>query len=106
MDLCQKLCFPSEIATTNLRPDFVPWSSSMQKELAADAEQYSWKVEVDCIGFVGKATTRLLKELGIRGLVQCHAIKSLSNVAEQASWWLWVKRGDLGPNTASVAQKG
>ncbi|KAJ7999811.1 hypothetical protein DPEC_G00198290 [Dallia pectoralis] len=68
-DLNQRLHFPSEIATTNLRPDLVLWSSSLHSvyiieltvpweaaveeaferkslkytELAADAEQRGWK---------------------------------------------------------------
>ena len=121
MDLSQRLYFPPEIATTNLRPDLVLWSSSTKKvyivdltvpwedaveeaykrkslkyaELAADAEQRGWKagvcpVEVGCRGFVDKTTTRLLRDLGIRG----QAIKALSSAAEWASRWLWVKRRD------------
>ena len=66
-------------------------------ELAADAEQHGWKakvcpVEVACRGFVGKTTTRLLKDLGIRGQAQRQAIKVLSSTEEQGSWWLWLKR--------------
>ena len=125
MDLSPRLYFPPEIATTNLRPDLVLWSSSTKKvyiveltvpwedaveeayerkslkyaELAADAEQRGWKakvcpVEVGCRGFVGKTTTRLLKDLGIRGQAQRQAIKALSSAAEWASQWLWVKRRD------------
>lgn len=30
-DLNQRLCFPPEFATTNLRPDLVLWSPSLQK---------------------------------------------------------------------------
>ncbi len=29
-DLGQKLCFPAEIASTNLRPDLVMWSASFR----------------------------------------------------------------------------
>ena len=125
VDLSPRLYFPPEIATTNLRPDLVLWSSSTKKvyiveltvpwedaveeayerkslkyaELAADAEQRGWKakvcpVEVGCRGFVGKTTTRLLKDLGIRGQAQRQAIKALSRAAEWASRWLWVKRRD------------
>lgn len=41
-------------------------------ELAADAEHHGWKtkvypVEVECRCFVGISTTRLLKDMGIRG---------------------------------------
>ena len=123
-DLNQRLCFPVEIATTNLRPDLVLWSASLctvyiieltvpwedameeayvrkslrYAELAADAEQRGWKakvcpVDVGCRGFVGRSTTRLLKDMGI-GQAQRQAIKALSSAAEQASRWLWVKRRD------------
>jgi len=72
IDLHQKLTFPSEIASTNLRPDLVLWSSSRRcvfivelmvpwddaideaferKEqwyagLAAEVDQLGWKVRV------------------------------------------------------------
>ena len=72
VDLGQKLRFPAEIATTNLRPDLVLWSASLKQvyiveltvpwesameeayerkklryaELAADAQQRGWKAKV------------------------------------------------------------
>jgi len=42
-------------------------------------------VEVGCRGFVAFSTTRLLKELGIRGQAQRELIKELSTVAERSS---------------------
>ncbi|KAK0136753.1 Retrovirus-related Pol polyprotein from type-2 retrotransposable element R2DM [Merluccius polli] len=83
VDLEQRLCFPAEIAPTNLRPDLVLWSPSIRSvyiieltvpwednvgeayerkklryaELAADAEQRGWK-----------ATVRPV-EVGCRGFV-------------------------------------
>ena len=45
-------------------------------------------VEVGYRGFVGKTTTRLLKDLGITGQAQRQDIKALSCTAEQASRWL------------------
>ncbi|KAK0141131.1 hypothetical protein N1851_021872 [Merluccius polli] len=99
-DLGQKLCFPAEIASTNLRPDLVmwsasiklvyiieltvPWESSVEEayerkrlryaELAADVQQRGWRakvrpVEVGCRGFVATSTSRLLREMGVRGKV-------------------------------------
>ncbi|KAF7702594.1 hypothetical protein HF521_001877, partial [Silurus meridionalis] len=70
-DLNKKLCFPAEIAATNLRPDLVLWSASLKlvyiieltvpwegaveeayerkwlryAELAADAQQQGWNVK-------------------------------------------------------------
>ena len=87
----------------------VPWEDAVEEayerkhlrysELAASCEQRGWKtrvcpVEVGCRGFVGKSTTRLLKDMGVRGQAQRQAIKNLSSAAEQASRWLWIKRQD------------
>ncbi|XP_049901864.1 uncharacterized protein LOC126391274 [Epinephelus moara] len=124
-DLEQRLYFPTEIATTNLRPDLVLWSPSIRSvyiieltvpwedavgeayehkrlkyaELAADAEQRGWKatvlpVEVGCRRFVSQSTTRLLKDMGIRGQAKRQAIKVLSRAAERASQGLWIRRRD------------
>lgn len=68
----------------------MPWEDAVEKankrkslkctELAADVEQHGWKakvqpVEVGCRGFIGKSTTRLLKDLGVQGQDQRQAIK-------------------------------
>ena len=97
-DLDTQLCFPAEIASTNLRPDLVLWSAALKlvyiteltvpwegaveeayewkklryAELAADARQQGWKVnvcpvEVGCRGFVATSTSRLLREMGVQG---------------------------------------
>ena len=81
VDLNQRLTFPSEISVTSLCPDLVLWSSSSQHVfivelmvpwedtidtcLAAEAEEWGWKVkvcpvEVGCRGFVAKSTVVLL----------------------------------------------
>ncbi len=124
-DLGKKLCFPTEIASTNLRPDLVLWSPSLKlvyiieltvpwegaveeayerkklryAELAADAQQQGWKasvrpVEVGCRGFVATSTSRLLREMGVRGKAHRQAVKDLSRAAEKGSQWLWMKRKD------------
>ncbi|KAL1263729.1 hypothetical protein QQF64_006468 [Cirrhinus molitorella] len=87
----------------------VPWEDAINEaferkrlryaNLAAEAEGRGWNVkvwpvEVGCRGFVARSTTRLLKEVGIRGQSQRRAIKELANVAEQSSHWLWLKRRD------------
>ena len=66
-------------------------------ELAADAEQQGWRarvrpVEVGCRGFVAKSAFALLTELGIRGRRMKLATKSMSQAAESASEWLWLRR--------------
>ncbi|KAK0134318.1 hypothetical protein N1851_012108 [Merluccius polli] len=49
-------------------------------------------VEVGCRGFVASSTSRLLKEVGIRGQAQRKTIKELVTAAERSSHWLWLKR--------------
>ncbi len=66
-------------------------------DLAAEAEDRGWKVnvrpvEVGCRGFVASSTTRLLKEVGIRGQAQRKTIKGLATAAERSSHWLLLKR--------------
>lgn len=87
----------------------VPWEDAIDEaferkrlryaNLAAEAEGRGWNVkvwpvEVGCRGFVASSTTRLLKEVGIRGQSQRRAIKELATVAERSSHWLWLKRRD------------
>ena len=124
-DLGQRLCFPAEILSTNLRPDLVLWSTSLKlvyiieltvpwesaveeaferkklryAELAAEVQQQGWKarvrpVEVGCRGFVATSTSRLLRELGVRGKAHREAVKDCSIAAEKGSQWLWIKRKD------------
>uniref|UniRef100_A0A3P9H1W7 Reverse transcriptase domain-containing protein n=1 Tax=Oryzias latipes TaxID=8090 RepID=A0A3P9H1W7_ORYLA len=83
VDLDRKLCFPREVASTNLRPDLVLWSSTLKlvyiveltvpwesaieeayerkmlryAELAADAKEQGWSVKVRPV------------EVGCRGFV-------------------------------------
>ena len=87
----------------------VPWEEAIDEaferkrlryaNLAAEAEERGWNVkvwpvEVGCRGFVASSTTRLLKEVGIRGQAQRRAIKELATAAERSSHWLWLKRRD------------
>ena len=50
-------------------------------------------VEVGARGFVGKATTRPLRNLGLQG-ARLHkgAGREISKKAEKSSFWLWLKR--------------
>ncbi|XP_035862163.1 uncharacterized protein LOC118496075 [Sander lucioperca] len=125
-DLDKKLCFPAEIAATNLRPDLVLWSALLKlvniikltvpwegaveeayerkrlryAELAADAQQQGWNVkvcpvEVGCRGFIATSTSRLLREMGVRGKAHRQAVKDLFRAAEKGSQWLWMKKKGL-----------
>ena len=81
----------------------VPWEDAIDEaherktlryaNLAAEAEERGWSVrvrpvEVGCRGFVASSTTRLLKEVGIRGQAQRRAIKELATVSERSCHWL------------------
>ncbi|KAE8284703.1 hypothetical protein D5F01_LYC16136 [Larimichthys crocea] len=121
---CWQMVFPSEIATTTLRPDLMLWSPSLKKlvdltvpwedsmeeayerkhlrysELAADARHRGWNaevrpVEVGCRGFVGTLTTKLLRDLGVRGQSQHTAIKAASEAAERST-----------PEVSATSQQG
>ncbi|KAK7886737.1 hypothetical protein WMY93_026358 [Mugilogobius chulae] len=94
VDLNQRLIFPAEIVSTNLRPDLVLWSPSLRKvliveltvpwedsvdeayerkslkysDLAAEAEQRGWKARVYPV------------EVGCRGFVSRSTIKLLKDL--------------------------
>lgn len=94
VDLGQKLTFPSEIATTNLRPDLVLWSNSCWRvfiieltvhwedtvdeayelkrlryaNLAVEAEERGWNVKVRPV------------EVGCRGFVASSTVRLLREV--------------------------
>ncbi|XP_059360386.1 taste receptor type 1 member 3-like [Carassius carassius] len=87
----------------------VPWKDSVDEayerkhlryaDLAAEARHHGWNtevrpVEVGCRGFVATSTTRLLRDLGIKGQSQRSAIRAVSEAAEGSSQWLWMKRKD------------
>ena len=87
----------------------VPWEDAIEEayerkklrysNLAADAEDRGWNarvlpVEVGCRGFVARSTSKLLREVGVRGQAHRQAIKELANTAERTSHWLWLKRSD------------
>ncbi|KAG7503419.1 hypothetical protein JOB18_038234 [Solea senegalensis] len=86
----------------------VPWEEAVDKaferkklryaNLSAEAEDRGWKafmhpLEVGlCRGFVASSTTRLLKEVGVRGQAQRKTVKELVAAAVRSSHWLWLKR--------------
>jgi len=93
LETVRRMKSPKAVYLYSLLEDFgfIIWKTS---------KQCGWKskvcpVECGCRGFVGKSTIRLLKELGVRGQTLWQTIKALSVAAEEASKWIWVKRGDL-----------
>ena len=87
----------------------VPWEDRMEEaferkrakyeELASECRSRGWRtrcnpIEVGCRGFVGQSLLRALKMLGVKGLQSRKAIRNITDAAEKASRWLWIKRGD------------
>lgn len=50
--------------------------------------------EVGCRGYVASSTSRLLREIGVRGQAHRRAIKYLAETDERSIHWLWLKRKD------------
>ena len=68
-------------------------------DLVAECRESGWTaktypVEVGARGFVGSSTSRLLRDVGLRGAKLSKATKELSEEAEKASHWLWLRRRD------------
>ena len=87
----------------------VPWEEAMDEAHERKLERYAllqeecisngWRcqvrpVEVGCRGFVGKSTKALLSAFGFGGRDLNSQVKQLSDAAEAASRWLWLKRRD------------
>jgi len=87
----------------------VPWEEGLEAayerkkakyaDLVAECRESGWgarlyPVEVGARGFVGRSTSHLLKDLGLRGATLSRSTKELSEEAEKASHWLWLKRRD------------
>lgn len=89
----------SSLCTVYIIELTAPWDDAVKEayecknlmfaEPEGDAKQCGWKpkvcpVEDSCRGFIGKSTTSLLKDLGIREQAQQQAMKALSTAAEKA----------------------
>ncbi len=87
----------------------VPWEDRVEEanerkranysELVTECRSNGWKargepVEVGCRGFAGQSLTRTLKLLGVKGQLCRKAIRNITEAAEKASRWLWIRRGD------------
>ncbi|KAJ8356956.1 hypothetical protein SKAU_G00197500 [Synaphobranchus kaupii] len=87
----------------------VPWEEGVEAaherkrakyaDLVAECREGRWSarlypVEVGARGFVGGSTTRLLKDLGLRGRAISKATREIAEEVEKASFWLWLRRRD------------
>lgn len=50
-------------------------------------------IKVACIGFVGQLLYKSLSALGITGMERRKAMKNITEAAEKALRWLWIRRG-------------
>lgn len=84
----------------------IPWEDSVDEayeqkclhdaELAVKAQRHGWNTEVrpvegGCRGFVATSTTKLIRDLGLRGQSLHGAIKTTLETAERSSQWIWMK---------------
>lgn len=87
----------------------VPWEDRLgeaherkrtkYEHLVIDCRAQGWKarcmpIEVGSRGFVGHSLHKALSALGITGTARSRAIKNITEAAEKASRWLWIRRGE------------
>lgn len=70
-------------------------------ELVEECQNNGWRarcepIEVGCRGFAGQSLCRAYNILGIIGASKRRAIKEVTESAEVASRWLWIRRGEQG----------
>ncbi|KAJ8014600.1 hypothetical protein DPEC_G00017320 [Dallia pectoralis] len=87
----------------------VPWEDRIEEakerkgakyvELEEECWNNGWRarcepIEVGCRGFAGQSLCRAYNILGITGASKRRAIKEVTEAAEVASRWLWLRRGE------------
>lgn len=87
----------------------IPWEDRIEEanerkrakyaELVEECWNNGWRarcdpIEVGCRGFAGQSLCRAYNILGIIGASKRRAIKEVTESAEVASRWLWIKRGE------------
>lgn len=95
----------------------VPWEERMDEaneskrakyqELVDECRRQGWKtscepLEVGCRGFAGRSLCRVLSQLGLSGEAKRQAIRSVTEAAEKATRWLWIKRADPWASAAGT----
>ncbi len=100
----------------------VPWEDHLDEaherkrtkyeELVIDCRKQGRKarcmpIEVGCRQFAGQSLYKTLSVLGITGVERRRTIKNITEEAEKASRWLWIRRGDpWGVANATRTQAG
>ena len=85
----------------------VPWEDNMEVAHERKIAKYTnltdkcrdngWQascvaIEVGCRGFAAKSLCKALASVGIAGLAKRKALKTITEAAERASKWLWIRR--------------
>ena len=70
---------------------------SKYEDLLAECRKQGWKtwnfpVEVGCRGFPAQTVWRMFSALGITGKNRRTAVQKISQTAERASCWVWMKK--------------
>ncbi|XP_036071215.1 uncharacterized protein LOC112142521 [Oryzias melastigma] len=99
----------------------VPWEDRIDEanerkrakyaDLVEECRHNGWKarcepIEVGCRGFIGQSLCRAYNMLGITGASKRRAIKQVTEAAEVASRWLWIRRGEPWVGSATWTQAG
>ena len=87
----------------------VPWEDRVHEayerkllkyqQLVQDCKEAGWKswcfpVEVSARGFPGNSLWRMMSTLGVKGKPRKLSVKKMSEAAEHASSWLWLRSGE------------
>ena len=124
VDIGERLKVPEQMATTLrpdlilwstetrqvlLIELIVPWEENIDVACKRKLEKYQelvekckfnkWRtayypIEVGCRGFAGRSGCRILNRLGMIEEKKRKAIRAISESAEKASRWLWIKRAE------------
>lgn len=101
----------------------VPWEDGMEQaqkrkktkyaDLVAKCWKSGWRasckhIKVDYRGFAGQSLHWALGVLGIYGMHRQRTIKNITEAAEKAPRWLWLKRGmhDIVPGNILETSRG
>lgn len=95
----------------------VPWEENLEEAFERKLEKYQelvercrankWRttclpVEIGCRGFAGRSVCSALSRLGVRGIKKRKATRALSEAAEKALRWLWIKRSVPWSSTTGI----
>ena len=87
-----------------------PWEENMEsaherkiakyEHLVKQCQSNGWQascqaVEVGCRGFTAWSLSKALSSIGVTGATKRKALKNITDAAQKATRWLWLKRADI-----------